>query len=75
MPGMFATMLRRGQGVGRKSDPGDIARPRWGRHRLRPTGGSLALVCTDQNISKIFEITGLHKVFPIIDTLSEVGAP
>ena len=28
-------------------------------------GGSLALVCTDQNITKIFEITGLDRVFPI----------
>ena len=36
-----------------------------GGKRLRPSGGSLALVCTDQNISKIFEITGLARVFPI----------
>ena len=36
-----------------------------GVKRLRPSGGSLALVCTDQNISKIFEITGLDRVFPI----------
>ena len=36
-----------------------------GVKRLRPTGGSLALVCTDQNITKIFEITGLDRVFPI----------
>ena len=36
-----------------------------GVKRLRPTGGSLALVCTDQNIQKIFEITGLDRVFPI----------
>ena len=28
-----------------------------GVKRLRPAGGSLALVCTDQNITKIFEIT------------------
>src|SRR6266498_3541889 len=33
--------------------------------RLRPAGGSLALVCTDENITKIFEITGLDRVFPI----------
>ena len=33
--------------------------------RLRPSGGALALVCTDQNITKIFEITGLDRVFPI----------
>ena len=36
-----------------------------GVKRLRPTGGSLALVCTDDNITKIFEITGLDRVFPI----------
>jgi anti-sigma B factor antagonist len=36
-----------------------------GVKRLRPAGGSLALVCTDQNIAKIFEITGLDRVFPI----------
>ena len=39
-----------------------------GVKRLRPTGGSLALVCTDQNIQKIFEITGLDRVFPIHET-------
>jgi anti-sigma B factor antagonist len=33
--------------------------------RLRPAGGSLAIVCADQNICKIFEITGLDRVFPI----------
>ena len=36
-----------------------------GVKRLRPAGGSLTLVCTDENISKIFEITGLDRVFPI----------
>jgi len=36
-----------------------------GIKRLRPTGGSLSLVCTDQNITKIFEITGLDRVFQI----------
>ena len=36
-----------------------------GVKRLRPSGGGLALVCTDQNITKIFEITGLDRVFPI----------
>ena len=36
-----------------------------GVKRLRPAGGSLTLVCTDPNICKIFEITGLDRVFPI----------
>lgn len=48
-----------------------------GVKRLRPAGGSLALVCTDQNITKIFEITGLDRVFPIHasrdDALSSVA--
>jgi len=42
-----------------------------GVKRLRPSGGSLALVCTDQNISKIFEITGLDRVFEIYPTRAE----
>jgi anti-sigma B factor antagonist len=42
-----------------------------GVKRLRPAGGSLALVCTDQNITKIFEITGLDRVFPIHDSRDE----
>jgi len=42
-----------------------------GVKRLRPTGGSMALVCTDQNITKIFEITGLDRVFPIHATREE----
>ncbi len=49
-----------------------------GVKRLRPTGGSLALVCTDPNIIKIFEITGLDRVFPIHasrdEALSETAA-
>ena len=42
-----------------------------GVKRLRPTGGSLSLVCTDQNITKIFEITGLDRVFPIYASREE----
>ena len=42
-----------------------------GVKRLRPQGGSLALVCTDQNISKIFEITGLDRVFAIHENRDE----
>ena len=49
-----------------------------GIKRLRPSGGSLALVCTDQNIRKIFEITGLDRVFPIHESresaLADVAA-
>ena len=42
-----------------------------GVNRLRPSGGSLALVCSDPNILKIFEITGLDRVFPIHSSRDE----
>ena len=42
-----------------------------GVKRLRPAGGSLTLVCTDANICKIFEITGLDRVFTIHATRDE----
>ena len=42
-----------------------------GVKRLRPSGGHLSLVCSDRNITKIFEITGLDKVFPIYETRDE----
>ena len=45
-----------------------------GVKRLRPTGGTLALVCTDQNITKIFEITCLDRVFPIHPSRDEALA-
>jgi anti-sigma B factor antagonist len=46
-----------------------------GLKRCRELDGELHIVVTDGRIKKIFEITGLNKVFPIVDTLSEVGAP
>ncbi len=45
-----------------------------GVKRLRPNGGQLTLVCSDRNITKIFEITGLDKVFPIYDSRDEAVA-
>ena len=39
-----------------------------GVKRLRPAGGQLSLVCSDRNITKIFEITGLDRVFTIHPT-------
>ena len=42
-----------------------------GVKRLRPNGGQVTLVCSDRNITKIFEITGLDKVFPIHETRAE----
>jgi anti-sigma B factor antagonist len=42
-----------------------------GVKRLRPAGGQLSLVCSDRNITKIFEITGLDRVFAIYPTRDE----
>jgi anti-sigma B factor antagonist len=39
-----------------------------GVKRLRTNEGQLALVCNDRNITKIFEITGLDRVFTIHET-------
>jgi anti-sigma B factor antagonist len=45
-----------------------------GVKRLRPAGGRLSIVCSDRNITKIFEITGLDKVFPIYESREEALA-
>jgi len=49
-----------------------------GEKRLRGDGGSLTLVCPDRDIRKVFEITGLDRVFSMHETrdeaLSGVGA-
>jgi anti-sigma B factor antagonist len=42
-----------------------------GVKRLRPNDGQLSLVCSDRNITKIFEITGLDRVFTIHPTREE----
>jgi len=42
-----------------------------GVKRLRSNGGQLSLVCSDRNITKIFEITGLDRVFSIYPTRAE----
>ena len=39
-----------------------------GVKRLRAQDGRLSLVCSDRNITKIFEITGLDRVFTIHPT-------
>src|SRR5438045_5986557 len=45
-----------------------------GVKRLRSNGGQLSLVCSDRNITKIFEITGLDRVFSIYATRPEAVA-
>jgi anti-sigma B factor antagonist len=42
-----------------------------GVKRLRSNDGRLSLVCSDRNITKIFEITGLDRVFTIYPTRVE----
>ena len=42
-----------------------------GVKRLRSNEGQLSLVCNDRNITKIFEITGLDRVFTIYPTRGE----
>jgi len=42
-----------------------------GVKRLRTEDGRLSLVCSDRNITKIFEITGLDRVFTIYPTRDE----
>jgi anti-sigma B factor antagonist len=42
-----------------------------GVKRLRQNEGQLSLVCSDRNITKIFEITGLDRVFTIYGTREE----
>src|SRR5438128_673710 len=50
-----------------------------GVKRLRTNDGQLSLVCSDRNITKIFEITGLDRVFTIYPTrgeaLEQVSSP
>ena len=45
-----------------------------GVKRLRTNDGQLSLVCSDRNITKIFEITGLDRVFTIYATRDEAVA-
>jgi anti-sigma B factor antagonist len=45
-----------------------------GLKRLRPDGRQLALVVPDRNIRKIFDITGLDRVFPIHESRREALA-
>ena len=45
-----------------------------GVKRLRTNDGQLTLVCSDRNITKIFEITGLDRVFSIYASRDEAVA-
>ena len=39
-----------------------------GAKRVRPQNGALDIVCRDENITRIFEITGLDRIFGIFAT-------
>ena len=41
------------------------------RERLRSAGCSLAVVCADDSIARVFEITGLDRVFSIHSSIDE----
>jgi anti-sigma B factor antagonist len=45
-----------------------------GRRRARALQGSLRLVCTEEQLLKIFRITGLDKVFAIYESVEEATA-
>jgi anti-sigma B factor antagonist len=45
-----------------------------GLRRLRAHDGHLSIVCSDPNIVKIFEITGLDRVFAVFRTREEAVA-
>lgn len=42
-----------------------------GLRRAKERSGTIRLVCTRENILKVFRITGLDKVFPIFSTTEE----
>jgi anti-sigma B factor antagonist len=46
-----------------------------GVERLRAEGGRLAVVCVDPSMTKIFEVTGLDRVFSIHRSREEALAP
>jgi anti-sigma B factor antagonist len=42
--------------------------------RVKERGGDLVILCSREPVIKIFRITGLDKVFPIVGTLDEARA-
>lgn len=42
--------------------------------RLRPRGGRIAVLCPDPAIRKVFEVTGLDRMLPVVATLEEAVA-
>jgi anti-sigma B factor antagonist len=46
-----------------------------GNKRLNGCAGRISIVCVDRNLAKIFEITGLDRMFTIHTTLDEAARP
>jgi anti-sigma B factor antagonist len=46
-----------------------------GVERLRQKGGRLTVICVDPNMTKIFEVTGLDRIFAIHATRDDALAP
>ena len=46
-----------------------------GLRRLRTADGRMTIVCSDPNITKIFEITGLDRVFDLTESRAEALSP
>jgi len=44
-----------------------------GLKRASENGGKIAIVCTSPQIKKVFEITGLERVFPIYNNVEEAA--
>jgi anti-sigma B factor antagonist len=42
-----------------------------GMKRLRPAGGALSVICPNPGMAKLFEITGLNRVFRVYETREE----
>lgn len=45
-----------------------------GMKRLRPRGGMLAVLCPDPTMARIFDITGLNRMFSVHETLDSALA-
>ena len=45
-----------------------------GMKRLRPRGGMLAVLCPDPTMARIFDITGLNRMFSVHETLDDAIA-
>jgi anti-sigma B factor antagonist len=44
-----------------------------GRKRLRERGGRLSIVCDDQSMLRVFEITGLDRIFTICAPMQDAS--